>query len=264
MTEDDSNKEEGGEGAKRKRRQSGGTGRPKSPQARAPGSKTPLERSVVNKGEVPRASQQDFVPPPPRSRPKWLVPSTAVMVIGIAILVSFLVNLGGTSSHTPTVPVVPTVTTNTGTTTSTTSTGSTTSTTTTTTARKPSGPTLVWTPREITVHRNGSFNVDSFPITDMPTGFEVGFYPNAGDNNFQAIGAGAIAAWTGSGKPSFNDCGNSVGSTVGVSNIPLNTRGQWICAQTATNLVARFRYDAVSSDGNSFTFFVIVDRPPSS
>jgi hypothetical protein len=122
---------------------------------------------------------------------------------------------------------------------------------------KPSPPEKVWE-HEITVEMNTSFNVDHFPIKNLPTGFVITDVGGPGEG-LETVGGGKQAVWHGGSAPTYKNCVNTLGSTTGTEHIPLESSGLWICAETATHRIARFRFDSVS--GYSYSFLVTVWHP---
>jgi hypothetical protein len=209
----------------------------------------------VHENQLPR---HEFEPPngdgqtKPSSRP--LRASTVLIALGFVLIFVFGVingQSGSTNKASGGVVSVP------GPTTPTTPTTSTTPTTPTPTQHK--GPSVAWRPREITVERNTSFNLDSPGLKNEPTGFEIGFVSEHGSNNFTTVGgAGKVAPWTGAGQPYYKDCANSLSST-NTEYVALDAPGRWLCAETDNHLVVRLRYDGNS--GESFRFFVTAYHP---
>lgn len=109
------------------------------------------------------------------------------------------------------------------------------------------------------MERNSSFNLDRPGLKNEPTGFSVSFVSEHGSDNFQAVGGGKQTPWTGNRQPYFHDCVEALESS-NAEYVHLESSGQWLCAETATNLIVRLRFDGNS--GESFRFFVTVYRPP--
>jgi hypothetical protein len=241
---------------KSRQRKPAGTSRPKAPPARKPGSKEP-KATRVDKDRLPRVEQDVGSSPEPQATsslpqhwPSWLFFGAGAFVLVIFILAQFG---GGSSSNNAAAPVPPTeepplI--------------PTTPTTPTTPEEppspppKPSPPKQIWE-HEITVEMNTSFNIDHFPIKNLPTGFVVSDAAGPGEG-LEVVAAGKMAPWKGGGTPTYKNCVNTLGSTTGTEHIALQSSGQWICAETATHRIARFRFDGNS--GYQYSFLVTVWR----
>ena|GEM_PF-5736641 len=111
---------------------------------------------------------------------------------------------------------------------------------------------------EITAEQNTSFNLDQFPIKNLPTGFVITDIGGSGEG-MEVVAVGKEIGWKGSGPPTYKNCVNTLGSTTGTEHIPLQTPGEWICAETATQNIGRLRFD--SANGYAYRFQVTVWRP---
>jgi hypothetical protein len=254
MSQDDAKKDDAKQPGRRK---TAGTSRAKAPPARKPG-----EPSTVDRDRLPRAEGSDEPPQGPgQARPGPQFPqhlwSWLVIGLGVLILLSFAaVNLSGGSSNStnasapvsipeepPLIPTTPT---------------------TPTTPEEPPSPPPKQTPpakvweHEITTEINTSFNIDHFPVRNLPTGFSVS--ESAGPTEgLEVVAAGKQAVWTGGGTPDYKNCFNTLGSSTGSDHIPLESSGQWICVETSTGRIGRLRFDG--SSGYSYSFDVTVWRP---
>jgi hypothetical protein len=171
-------------------------------QRAAPPTPPPAIPTVVDEGRLPR---QEIEPPGGKGQAKPSRPprvSTVLIVLGVLLIFVFgAINgqSGSTNKASVGVGSVPGTTISTGATTSTTPT--------TTATPQHKGPSVAWGPREITVERNTSFNLDTPGLKNEPTGFEIGFVSEHGSNNFTTVGgAGKVAPWTGAGKPYYKNC----------------------------------------------------------
>jgi hypothetical protein len=257
MSQDDAKKDDAKQQGRRKA--------PGKSQGKAPPARKPGEPSRVHKDRLPRAegpSEPPQEPPASQGRTTVELPqhwrSWLVIGLGVFILLGFVaVNLGGGSSgpsnaaapgpvpEEPEPPLIPTTPT------------------TPTTPEEPpspppkqSPPAKVWE-HEITTEINTSFNIDHFPVKNLPTGFSVS--ESAGPTEgLEVVAAGKQAAWTGGGTPDYKNCFNTLGSGTGSDHIPLESSGQWICVETATGRIGRLRFDGNS--GYSYNFDVTVWR----
>jgi hypothetical protein len=143
-------------------------------------------------------------------------------------------------------------------------TSSTTDTTSSTTTTQPPPPQVVWQ-HEFTFAYNASYGFDSFPPskTESVNGFGVERNYNGPGIAFTTVGATDAVQWTGKGQPAFAQCQDALASggtgsiVIGASGL---SAGGWICGETDTGLIARFRYDS-GTEASSYTFFVTVWKP---
>lgn len=223
---------------------------PKVPPPRSPG---------VDRDRLPRPPDDEPVadtPPSqlPRHWKSWLVGAVGVL----ALLIVLLSNSGGSpkSQVTVTVPApapAPAGATGTATETATEPTPP--------PSPPPEGPKKVWE-NEATFVEGNDYNIDAFPIEIAGvSGFEV--Y----GKSWTIINPGKMAAWTGSGTPSLADCVNVLNSASEENGVKIESLGQWFCAETASHLVARLRFDSLKppankyTEGGSYKFFIIVYKP---
>jgi hypothetical protein len=224
--------------------QRAGGPRPKAPQARPP---------EVDRDKLPKPRAETTTPMTSTSTPSlpkhWRSGVVAVVAV-VAIIALIASNSGGSPSPTTSV-VVPAppgpgvVAGNPGET----------NPTVTTPPPPPTPPSIVYS-RDITVVRSQSFDLDKPGLRNLPNGFDVGFVSEQGDYNLNVVGAGSVAEWTGSGEPHYSQCASTASS--GGQTVHLET-GHWICAETASKLIVRLRYNG--SSGQSVHLAVTVYKP---
>lgn len=217
----------------------------------------------VNRQRIPKRkpSSPPPQPPPPRLPRHWR--RWAAGMIGVVVVIIIIASSGGGSS-TPTTKAPTTPSSEPS------SAGSNSASTSTTTANvtekkapappPATGPKVVWGPREVTIESGPTTNIDQFPLsTSQPTGFDIGFESEHGDNNLIPTGGGSVAVWSGHGEPHYTSCVNALASAS--EFVTLEGTGKWICAETATKRIARMRFDG--SSGNSYRFDITVYQPGS-
>ena len=193
------------------------------------------------------------------------VAAVIVALLGLAASQHSFPFSSGTSSSTTT-PTSSTTTTPTSSTTTTPTSSTTTTPTSSTTKAQQPAPQVVWQ-HEFTFAFNASYGFDSFPPskTDSANGFGVET-TNTGTSNdiaFTTVGSNQAVQWTRRGQPSVAQCQDALASG-GTGTIVIGptglSRGGWLCGQTDSGLIARFRYDS-AINANSYTFFVTVWKP---
>ena len=177
------------------------------------------------------------------------------MAVGIVCIVIFFV-IQPKPTHTPQVPTSPTTpTTPFGITTPPSGTPPLPSP---TAAHKPA-----WPQQQVVEPMNTSFDLlGTLPIEQQGAiaGLEVDdVYPATSESLTTVGNEGSIAKWTTSAAPSFADCVDLL-RTTREADIPVQTRGVWICTQTPEGLVARLRVDgSVGTElSRSYRFLVTV------
>lgn len=122
----------------------------------------------------------------------------------------------------------------------------------------------IWEAR-ITVERNQSFNLDTYPISTTATAglFSVTFVPE-GKESFGPVGNEGRVASAGTAKPSLADCVTQLAAvTWGNGTAPVEPAstavGRWICAETDMHYIARLRYEGPVGEG--YKFLAIVYQP---
>lgn len=230
-------------------------GEKKPRQRRAAASPAPapqrIASSTVDEARVPRSVPPSAAPSSPTGRPRIL--STLLISVGILLFVSFvLLNARSGSTQTavsgipgagnpssygePPPSSTPSVT---------------------TPPPHPLPAGVIWR-HTISTDINSSFNIDHYPISDEPTGFEVTDI-GAPRESLETVGGTKEVEWTAARQPYLRDCRASLAATTGAEHIQLVHSGQWICVETSAHNIGRLRF--LGAHGNTYSFDTTVYRP---